>query len=50
MSRMNCQERLGYQTIADVLQETLNEESEADKKLTTVAESEVNVRATATSR
>ena len=41
---------LGYQSIAEVLQETLKEESDADKKLTAVAESEVNVRATATSR
>ena len=42
--------RLGYQTLAEVLQQTLNEESEADRKLTAVAESEVNVRATAMSR
>jgi ferritin-like metal-binding protein YciE len=39
--------RLGFQEIATVLQQTLEEEGEADKKLTAVAESEVNVRATA---
>jgi ferritin-like metal-binding protein YciE len=42
--------RLGYQEIATMLQQTLEEEGEADKKLTTVAESEINVRASATSR
>jgi ferritin-like metal-binding protein YciE len=41
--------RLGYSEIATVLQQTLEEESEADKKLTALAENEVNVRATATS-
>jgi ferritin-like metal-binding protein YciE len=40
--------RLGYQEIATILQQTLEEEGEADKKLTAVAESEINVRATAT--
>jgi ferritin-like metal-binding protein YciE len=40
--------RLGYQEIATILQETLEEEGEADKKLTAVAENEVNVRATGT--
>ena len=40
--------RLGYQEIATTLQQTLEEEGEADKKLTAVAENEVNVRATAT--
>ena len=39
--------RLGYQEIATILQQTLEEEGEADKKLTAVAENEVNVRATA---
>jgi ferritin-like metal-binding protein YciE len=39
--------RLGYQEIATLLQQTLEEEGEADKKLTAVAENEVNVRATA---
>lgn len=41
--------RLGYQEIATILQQTLEEEGEADRKLTAVAENEVNVRATATS-
>ena len=41
--------RLGYQEIATLLQETLKEEAEADKKLTSIAESEVNIQATATS-
>jgi ferritin-like metal-binding protein YciE len=40
--------RLGYQEIATILQQTLEEEGEADKKLTAVAENEVNVRATGT--
>jgi ferritin-like metal-binding protein YciE len=34
--------RLGEQEIASVLQQTLNEEGEADKKLTAIAESHVN--------
>jgi ferritin-like metal-binding protein YciE len=37
--------RLGDQRVASVLQETLNEEAEADKKLTSIAESQVNVSA-----
>jgi ferritin-like metal-binding protein YciE len=41
--------RLGYQEIATLLQETLEEEAEADKKLNSIAESEVNIQATATS-
>jgi ferritin-like metal-binding protein YciE len=41
--------RLGYIEIATLLQETLEEEAEADKKLTSIAESEVNIQATATS-
>jgi ferritin-like metal-binding protein YciE len=40
--------RLGYHEIATILQQTLEEEGETDKKLTAVAESEINVRATAT--
>jgi ferritin-like metal-binding protein YciE len=39
--------RLGYQTAADLLQQTLDEEGEADKTLTEIAESEINVKATA---
>jgi ferritin-like metal-binding protein YciE len=38
--------RLGHQEIATILQQTLEEEGEADRKLTAVAENEVNVRAT----
>jgi ferritin-like metal-binding protein YciE len=37
--------RLGFQEIASMLQQTLEEEGEADRKLTAVAENEVNVRA-----
>ena len=40
--------RLGHQEIATILQQTLEEEGEADKKLTAVAENEVNVRAIST--
>ncbi len=37
--------RLGENEIVSVLQQTLNEEGEADKKLTSIAESQVNVGA-----
>jgi ferritin-like metal-binding protein YciE len=37
--------RLGENQIAEILQETLNEEAQADKKLTSIAESQVNVSA-----
>jgi len=37
--------RLGESQIAGTLQQTLNEETEADKKLTAIAESQVNVAA-----
>jgi ferritin-like metal-binding protein YciE len=37
--------RLGEGQIAETLQQTLNEEAEADKKLTSIAESQVNVAA-----
>ena len=40
--------RLGFQDIATILQQTLEEEGEADRKLTAVAENEVNVRAIST--
>ncbi len=36
---------LGYEEAADPLQETLDEEGEADKKLTDLAESVINVDA-----
>lgn len=36
---------LGYEEAAELLQETLNEEGEADEKLTELAESEINVEA-----
>lgn len=36
---------LGYNKIADILQTTLEEESAADKKLTEIAESSINVEA-----
>ena len=37
--------RLGENQMAETLQQTLNEEAEADKKLTSIAESQVNVSA-----
>ena len=37
--------RLGHNDVAGVLNETLNEEKAADKKLTRIAESKVNVKA-----
>jgi ferritin-like metal-binding protein YciE len=37
--------RLGEGEVANVLQQTLNEESEANEKLTAIAESQVNVGA-----
>jgi ferritin-like metal-binding protein YciE len=37
--------RLGEGQVAETLQQTLNEEAEADKKLTSIAESNVNVAA-----
>ena len=40
--------QLGYENDARLLQETLNEEAEADKKLTSIAESRVNIEATRT--
>ena len=36
---------LGHDKVADMLQETLDEEGDADKKLTQLAESEINVEA-----
>jgi ferritin-like metal-binding protein YciE len=39
--------RLGLRQAADLLQQTLNEEAAADRKLTQIAESNVNVQATA---
>ena len=38
--------RLGENQVADVLQKTLTEEGEANKKLTSIAEEQVNLRAT----
>jgi ferritin-like metal-binding protein YciE len=37
--------QLGYEEAAEMLQETLNEEGEADKRLTSIAESRVNAEA-----
>jgi ferritin-like metal-binding protein YciE len=37
--------RLGESQIAETLQQTLNEEAEADKKLTSIAETQVNIAA-----
>jgi ferritin-like metal-binding protein YciE len=42
--------RLGEDQIADTLQQTLNEEADADKKLTSIAESQVNVAAASRAR
>jgi ferritin-like metal-binding protein YciE len=38
-------ERLGYHNVAQLLQQTLDEEGEANKKLTQIAESHVNMEA-----
>jgi ferritin-like metal-binding protein YciE len=38
--------RLGHNQTAEILQQTLDEEGEANKKLTSLAESQVNVAAT----
>ena len=38
-------ERLGYHNAAQLLQQTLDEEGEANKKLTQIAESHVNMEA-----
>jgi ferritin-like metal-binding protein YciE len=38
--------RLGENQMAEILQQTLDEEGEANKKLTSIAESQVNVAAT----
>jgi len=40
---------LGLDEVADLLQETLDEEGNADKKLTEIAETAINVEATAAS-
>ena len=43
-------QRLGDNRIVATLQQTLNEEAEADKKLTSIAEGQVNVSAASVSR
>lgn len=43
-------QRLGLTKVANLLQQTLTEEVAADKKLTTIAESSVNVQAAGASR
>lgn len=42
--------QLGYEEDARLLQETLEEEGQADKKLTAIAESRINVEATRTGK
>ncbi len=42
--------RLGENEVAETLQQTLNEEAEANKKLTSIAESQVNVSAASSAR
>ena len=42
--------RLGEDQVAATLQQTLNEEAEANKKLTSIAESQVNVSAASSAR
>jgi ferritin-like metal-binding protein YciE len=42
--------RLGENQMAEILQQTLDEEGEANKKLTSIAESGVNIAASSTSR
>lgn len=39
--------RLGHQEIAELIEKTLNEESKADEKLTSIAEGKVNISAAA---
>lgn len=41
----NFAQRIGRDDVADLLQQTLNEEKQADRKLTEIAESAVNVSA-----
>lgn len=41
-------QQLGYSDHVELLQQTLNEEGQADKKLTQIAESRVNIEATRT--
>ncbi|MCA9225595.1 MAG: DUF892 family protein, partial [Planctomycetales bacterium] len=48
-SARNFAQRLGRFDIADLLQETLDEEGAADHKLTEIAETAVNVQAAQTS-
>ncbi|HLH01272.1 MAG TPA: ferritin-like domain-containing protein [Bryobacteraceae bacterium] len=43
-------QRLGLTQAANLLQQTLNEEAAADKKLTTIAESSVNAQAASSAR
>ena len=43
-------QQLGYQEDSTLLQRTLDEEGEADKKLTRIAESRVNIEATRSAR
>ena len=42
--------RLGETQVAEALQQTLNEEAEANKKLTSIAESQVNVSAASSAK
>ena len=43
-------QRLGDSEIAETLQLTINEEAEADKKLTSIAEGQVNIAAASAQR
>jgi ferritin-like metal-binding protein YciE len=42
--------RLGDNEVAGILQETLNEEAKANEKLTSIAESQINVSAASSGR
>ena len=46
----NLARRLGEEKVAQIIQQTLNEEGEANKKLTSIAESQVNVAAGSVAR
>lgn len=46
----NLSRRLGEEKVAQIIQQTLNEEGEANKKLISIAESQVNVAAGSVAR
>ena len=46
----NLARRLGEEKVVQIIQQTLNEEGEANKELTSIAESQVNVAAGSVAR